>query len=56
MFGLGFWECIIIVVGVILFIKPEDLPVFIRGIGKAYGTLTHIYKQFLREMNTLDKG
>jgi len=46
MFGLGLWEIVIIIVAVLIFIKPEDLPGFFRKIGRIYGQI----KQYNREM------
>ncbi len=37
MFGLGFWEIIVILLMVIVFVKPKDLPRFARKIGRYYG-------------------
>ncbi len=36
MFGLGFWEIMIILLVAIVIIRPKDLPVFIRNLGRIY--------------------
>lgn len=39
MFDLGFWEIIIILVIVVVFIRPKDLPLFLRNLGMLYRRL-----------------
>lgn len=39
MFGLGFMEIIVILVVVMVMVKPEDLPNFIKSVGNSYGEL-----------------
>jgi len=46
MFGLGFWEFIIIVVAIIVFIKPDDLPRFLRNLGRMFGKFHVFYRNF----------
>ncbi len=36
MFGLGFWEIMVILLVVVVFIRPKDLPSFIRNLGRIY--------------------
>ena len=55
MFGVGFWECIFILIGGIIIINPKDLPKLIRGCGKAYQYITQLYKQLLRDLNQFDQ-
>jgi len=52
MFGLGFWEIVVIVIVIIIFIKPEEIPVFVRKIGKLKGEIEksyHILKKSLEK-------
>ncbi len=37
MFGLGFWEIMIVLVVIVIFVRPKDLPRFIRRVGEFYG-------------------
>ena len=37
MFGLGFWETMVILLVIIIFVKPSDLPVFMRKAGQLLG-------------------
>jgi sec-independent protein translocase protein TatB len=45
MFGVGFSEIVIIVLLVIVFIKPEDLPRFFRTVGRWYGKAKRAYDE-----------
>lgn len=49
MFGLGFIEIIVIGIVVLLAVKPEDLPNFVKKIGKSYKEL----KNTIREVNKM---
>ena len=46
MFGLGFWEITIILAVAVIILKPQDVPVFLRKLGKAYKWLTDLAKNF----------
>ena len=52
MFGIGFGEILIILLIIIIFIRPEDLPKFLRSAGKLYGQLKRMYNEV---METKDK-
>jgi Sec-independent protein translocase protein TatA len=43
MFGIGFTEIIVIVIVLLVFMKPEDLPSTVRMIGKLYGKWQRLY-------------
>ncbi len=43
MFGIGISEIIIIVVVILIFVKPEDIPVFFRKAGRLFGELKRTY-------------
>lgn len=56
MFGIGFSELVLIGLVVIVFIRPEDLPVFFRKLGriyreikKAYDELTKVKDDFIKD-------
>jgi sec-independent protein translocase protein TatB len=58
MFGIGFSEIVIIVLVVIVFVRPADLPAFMRKLGKLYGEAKRAYNEiisfkneFMREMD-----
>jgi sec-independent protein translocase protein TatB len=58
MFGIGFSEIVIIALVVIVFVRPDDLPAFIRKAGKFYGQAKKTYgeivsfkDEFMREMD-----
>lgn len=42
MFKLGFWELIVIAVVVSLLMRPQDLPVILRKIGRTAGRLRQL--------------
>ena len=52
MFGVGFGEILIVLLIAIVFIRPEDLPKFLRGAGRLYGQIKRIYNEV---MQTKDK-
>ncbi len=43
MFGIGISEIIIIAVVILIFVKPEDIPVFFRKTGRLFGELKRTY-------------
>lgn len=45
MFGIGLSEILIILLAIIILIRPEDLPKFVRTVGKLYGKLKHYYNE-----------
>lgn len=53
MFGLGFFEIILILAGILVFIRPQDLPAFVYRVGKVYGQFKEMYTKFWREANIL---
>ncbi len=55
MFGLGIWELIIIIVAVVIFVKPEDLPKFFRKVGKLYGDLKRYNDEILQKFRSMDE-
>ncbi len=52
MFGIGFFEIILIIFVVLIFIKPKDLPNFIRSIGRFYSQIRNAYLSVLRAINS----
>ena len=47
MFGIGFSEIVVILLVMIIFIRPEDLPKTLRSLGRLYGKLKLIYKEIM---------
>jgi len=54
MFGLGLWEIVVIVVAVIIFIRPRDLPTFLRNLGKMYRRITDLSKNMSKMMKNVE--
>lgn len=47
MFGIGFSEIILIFLVIVVFIRPNDLPKFLRTAGKFYGKAKKLYKEII---------
>ena len=47
MFGIGFGEIILVLLIAIIFVRPEDLPKFLRSAGKLYGQLRKMYREVI---------
>ena len=47
MFGIGFSEIILICLAMIIFIRPDDLPKFLRTIGRYYGKAKKLYNEII---------
>ena len=45
MFGIGFAEVVVILLVMIIFIRPEDLPKTLRTMGRFYGKFKSMYKE-----------
>jgi sec-independent protein translocase protein TatB len=54
MFGLGFWEIVVIAVVALLFIGPDRLPKFFRALGRATREFQRASKE-LRENLSIDE-
>jgi sec-independent protein translocase protein TatB len=54
MFGLGFWELVIIAVVALMFIGPDRLPVFFRAFGRATREFQKASRE-LREQLSIDE-
>ncbi|HET7838230.1 MAG TPA: hypothetical protein VFL04_00625 [Rectinemataceae bacterium] len=62
MMGIGFSELVVILLVVLVFIRPEDLPAFFRKLGriyaelkKGYDELTAVKDEFIREVEAAAK-
>jgi Sec-independent protein translocase protein TatA len=47
MFGVGFSEIIILFLVVIIFVRPDDLPKFLRMAGRLYGKAKKAYNELV---------
>jgi Sec-independent protein translocase protein TatA len=47
MFGIGFSEIIIVFLAVIVFVRPGDLPKFLRTLGRLYGKAKRAYNELI---------
>jgi len=56
MFGIGFWEIIIILILIIIFINPRDLPGIFRKIGRFYKQITGFYNDMLKIVDEMEKN
>ena len=45
MFGIGLSEIILIFLVIIVFIRPDDLPKFLRSAGRFYGKAKKLYNE-----------
>ncbi len=55
MFGIGFWETIVIILIILIVIKPDDLPKFFHKMGKIIGEIRHSYDIFMDTIRNLDE-
>lgn len=55
MFGLGFFEILIIFLVVIIFVNPRDLPKVFRRIGRLLGQLRDIRDSSVRYMRRIER-
>ncbi|RKX76083.1 MAG: hypothetical protein DRP87_12940 [Spirochaetes bacterium] len=54
MFGIGFWEIVIIAVLIIIFINPKDLPSVFRKIGVLYRQINGLYRDVSKWVNEME--
>lgn len=54
MFGVGLWEIVAIAVVALVLIRPRDLPVVLRKLGRAYGKLVSLRESALRTARELE--
>ena len=55
MFGLGFWEIALVVLALIVFVKPADLPRLFFKIGRVYGELQAMTRSMRQMMRTIEE-
>ena len=54
MFGLGLGEIIVIVIALVVFVRPKDLPRLARRLGRAYGQLRAQLSDFRETLERQD--
>ena len=47
MFGIGFSEAVLLFFVIIVLIRPDDLPKFLRSAGRFYGKVRKMYKEIV---------
>ena len=55
MFGIGFGEILIVLLIAIVFIRPKDLPKFLRSAGRLYGQLKRMYSEVIHVKENIIK-
>lgn len=55
MFGLGFWEIVILVLALIVFVKPVDLPKVFYRVGRIYGQLQEFNRTMRQTMRSYER-
>jgi len=55
MFGIGFGEILIVLLIAIVFIRPEDMPKFLRSAGRLYGQIKRIYREVVEAKDKIIK-
>ncbi len=54
MFGLGFWEIVVIFVVLIIFIDPKEIPVMLRKLGRLYGEVLDFNKDVNKMLKDIE--
>jgi Sec-independent protein translocase protein TatA len=47
MFGIGFSEIVIVFLALIVLVRPDDLPKFLRTAGRLYGRAKKAYNELI---------
>lgn len=55
MFGLGFWEIMVIFLVIVIFINPKDLPGFFNRVGKVYRNMRDMNRTIVHKLNEAGK-
>ena len=55
MFGIGLSEVILIFLVIVVFIRPDDLPKFLRTAGRYYGKAKKLYKELIQVKDKIVK-
>ncbi len=54
MFGLGFWEIVVIFVVLIIFIDPKEIPIMLRKLGRLYGEVLDFNKDVNKMLKDIE--
>ena len=55
MFGIGFSEIVLIFLVIIIFVRPDDLPSFLRNAGRFYGKAKKLYNEIIQVKDRIIK-
>ena len=55
MFGIGAGEILIVLLIAIVFIRPDDLPKFLRSAGRLYGQIKKMYNEVIKTKDKIIK-
>ncbi|MGM0674479.1 MAG: Sec-independent protein translocase subunit TatA/TatB [Spirochaetota bacterium] len=55
MFGLGFWELVILAVAVLVFVPPRRLPAVFYKIGRIYGEIRAFNRNIRATMRSIER-
>jgi len=55
MFGIGFSEIVTIFLIIIIFVRPDDLPKFLRNAGRLYGKAKKFYNELIQVKDRIIK-
>ena len=53
MFGIGFGEILIVLIVIIIFVRPDDLPKFLYSAGRFYGKVKKMYKEIMEVKDSI---
>ena len=53
--GLGFQEILVIAALIILFIRPQELPVIFRKLGKVWAKVYYYYTMMKKELRNMEQ-
>ncbi|MEW5818305.1 MAG: twin-arginine translocase TatA/TatE family subunit, partial [Spirochaetota bacterium] len=54
MFGIGFWEIVIIFLIVIVFVRPSDLPKLVRKLGHLYRQVKDFNQEVMAKIREIE--
>ena len=55
MFGVGYGEILIVLLIAVIFIRPEDLPKFLRRAARLYAKIKRMYNEVIQTKDKIIK-
>ncbi|MFP4613612.1 MAG: twin-arginine translocase TatA/TatE family subunit [Spirochaetaceae bacterium] len=55
MFGLGFWELVVLAVAALIFVPPSRLPTVFRKLGRVYGEIRAFNRSVRTTMRSIER-